>query len=137
MLGSLMHRLEQRTECLGESLVATAATEPAGFFEIGLGVTADRALLGRRALFNLFGGTDSEEEIGQGKTGGILDAFLLGAGVAEVHLLHLAFQNLGQEDRCIIAFTNVAQHLFYVRPCVGLNHSKPSLNPSTFRASPA
>ena len=46
----------------------------------------------------------------QGEAGWILHAFVLRAGIAEVHLLHLAFQNLRQENSRIIAFTNVAEH---------------------------
>jgi len=40
-----------------------------------------------------------------------LHALLFGACIAEIHLLHFAFQNLRQEDRRVIAFANVTQHL--------------------------
>ena len=45
------------------------------------------------------------------EAGWILHALLFGACVAEIHLLHFAFQNLRQEDRRVIAFANVTQHL--------------------------
>src|SRR4029450_4663943 len=54
---------------------------------------------------------DAEEQIGECKAGRILHPLFLRASVAEIHLLHLALQNLGQEDRRVIAFANVAQHL--------------------------
>ena len=50
-------------------------------------------------------------KIGQGEAGRILHALFLRAGIAKVHLLHFPFENLRQENRRIIAFANVAQHL--------------------------
>ena len=63
------------------------------------------------ALLDLLGRADAEQQIGQREAGRILHAFFLRAGIAEVHLLHFALQNLRQKNRRIIAFTNVAQHV--------------------------
>jgi hypothetical protein len=106
-----MHGLEQTAQAFGESDVTKAATEPACFLEIRLGETADGALLRRGAFLDFFGGADPEEEIRQGKSGRVLHPLLFRTGITEVHLLHFAFENLGQENCRIIAFANVAQHL--------------------------
>jgi len=55
--------------------------------------------------------TDTKEQIGQGETSWILHSFFFRASVAEIHLLHFAFQDLCQEDRRVITFANIAQHL--------------------------
>src|SRR5436305_1738656 len=81
-----------------ECRIAAAATEPAGFLEIGLGVSTNRTALRRGAFLDFFGRADSEEQVGQGKTGWVLHPFLFRAGFAKVHLLHLPFQNLRQEN---------------------------------------
>ena len=62
-------------------------------------------------VFDLFGRADPQEQIGQGEASRILDAFFLRAGVAEIHLLHFPFEDLRQENRRVITFANVAQHL--------------------------
>jgi len=73
--------------------------------------TAHWTSLCRRTFFDFLGRADAKQQIGERKPGRILDAFFFRASVAEIHLLHFAFQNLRQEDGRIIAFTNVAQHL--------------------------
>src|SRR5438270_3052599 len=111
VLGSLVHRLEQTTQTFPEGFITGAATKSPRLLEIRLGETTDRALLRWRAFFDFFRRTNPEEEIGQRETSRILHALFLRAGFAEVHLLHLAFQNLGQKNARVITFANVAQHL--------------------------
>ena len=52
--------------------------------------------------------TDPQQNL---KAGRVLNAFLFRARIAEIHLLHLAVNDLRQKNGCVIAFTNVAQHL--------------------------
>ena len=111
MFRPFMHRLQQASESFREGNVANAATEPPRLFEIGLGEPAHRTFLRRRSLFNLLRRADPEKQIGERKTGRILDSFFLRTGIAEVHLLHLPFEDLSQENRRVITFANVAQHL--------------------------
>jgi len=111
VLGSLVHRFQERVQAFPERNIASAASKPAGFLEIRLRKTAHWTSLCRRTLLDFLGRADAEQQIGERKAGRILDAFFFRAGIAEIHLLHFAFQNLRQEDGRIIAFTNVAQHL--------------------------
>jgi hypothetical protein len=111
VLGSLVHRLEQTAKAFSESNITDAATEPARLLEIRLRETAHGTFLGGRALLDFFGRTNPEEKISQGESSRVLHAFFFRAGIAEVHLLHLAFKDLRQENCRIIAFANVAQHL--------------------------
>ena len=111
VLSPLVHRFQERVQAFPERDIASAASKPAGFLEIRLRKTAHWTSLCRRTLLDFLGRADAEQQIGERKPGRILDAFFFRAGVAQIHLLHFAFQNLGQEDRRIIAFANVAQHL--------------------------
>src|SRR5207245_5410957 len=80
-------------------------------FEVSLTKPAYGTFLGRCAFFNFFGCSDAKQQIREREPSGILYTLLFGARVAEIHLLHFAFQNLRQEDRRVIAFANVTQHL--------------------------
>src|SRR5207302_10066082 len=108
---------------------ARAAPEPAGFLEIRLAKSAHWTLLGRGAFFNFLGSSDAEKQIGKCKAGRVLHAFFLRASIAEIHLLHFAFQYLCQEDCRIIAFANVAQHFFLLDP-----ELRETFNPKSFPA---
>ena len=110
VLSSLVHRFQERVQAFPERDIASAASKPPRFLEIRLRKPAHWTSLRRRTLLDFLGRADAEKQIGERKTGRILDAFFFRAGVAEIHLLHFAFQNLGQEDRRIIAFANVTQH---------------------------
>ena len=72
-------------------------TEPPGLLEISLCVAAHWTFLRRRAFLDFFRRADAEEQISESKTGRILHAFFLRAGVAHIHLLHFALQNLVQK----------------------------------------
>ena len=111
MLRPLVHCFQKCVQAFGKRDVAHTASEPASFLEIGLAKTARRTFLSRGSFFDFLRCTDAEEQIGECKAGRILHPLFLRASVAEIHLLHLAFQNLGQEDRRVIAFANVTQHL--------------------------
>ena len=87
----------------------------------------------RRTFLDLLRGADAEKQIRQGKAGRILHAFLLRTGIAEIHLLHFAFEDLRQENCRIIAFANVAQHLCKIRPRIAGN-IQPRTSGSTFCA---
>jgi hypothetical protein len=110
MLSPFVHRFQERVQSVGEGLVTGAASEPTGFFEVGLRVPADRTFLCRCALLNFFRGADAKQQIGERETSWVLHALLFRASVAQIHLLHFALQDLRQENRRIIAFANVAQH---------------------------
>src|SRR4051812_33262706 len=116
MLSAFVHRLEQTVEAFRKCLVTRAATKSSRFFEVRLRKSADRTLLRGCAFFNFFRRADAKEQIRERETGWILHTFFLRAGFAQIHLLHLAFQNLRQENRCVIAFTNVAQHTRLIKP---------------------
>ena len=111
MFGAFMHCLQQRGETLPKRDVAFAASQTPGFFEISLTKTAYRTFLARCSLFDLFRRSDAKQQIGKSEAGGILNTFFFGAGFAQIHLVHLAFENLRQENRRVITFANVAQHL--------------------------
>jgi phage-related protein len=106
-----VHRFQERTQAIAKRDVALAASEPAGLFEISLTKATHWAFLSRCAFFNFFRCSDAKQQIRKRETGRILYALLLGACVAKIYLLHFAFQNLRQEDRRVIAFANVTQHL--------------------------
>jgi hypothetical protein len=110
MLGTFVHGFQQGVQTFPECNIARAAPEPAGLLKIRLAKSAHRTLLGRGSFFDFLGSSDAEEQIGKCKAGRILHAFFLRASIAEIHLLHFAFQYLCQEDCRIIAFTNIAQH---------------------------
>ena len=85
-------------------------TQPAGLLEISLAKTAHGAFLAARSLFDLIRCTEAEQQIGKSEARRILHPFFLRATFAQIHLVHFAFKNLGQEHCRIIAFANVAQH---------------------------
>ena len=111
MFGAFMHCLQKRGETFRKRDIAFAAPQAPGFFEISLTKTAYRTFLARCSLFDLFCCSDAKQQIGKSEAGGILHTFFFRAGFAQIHLVHLAFKNLCQEHRSIIAFANVAQHL--------------------------
>jgi hypothetical protein len=83
----------------------------AGFLEISLAKATARAALGRAgAALDLLCRAESKEQIGKGKAGGIVNALRLGATVAQIDLLHLPVDDLGQEDTRLIGFANIAGH---------------------------
>ena len=63
------------------------------------------------AALSLVGCPDAQQQIRERETGRILDTFFLRASFAQIYLVHLALENLCQENRRIITFANVAQHL--------------------------
>ena len=88
------------------------ATQAAGFFEVCLGETTDRAFHTRGIFFNLLGVANAEKQIRKGETGWVVDAFLFGAGFAEVHFLHLPVHDLGQKNRRFLGVANITLHRF-------------------------
>src|SRR5207247_7440295 len=100
-----------RVQALSKCDVAFAASQATSLFEIGLAETAHRARLRGRSLFDFLCRSDAKQQIGESEARGILHTFFFRASFAQIHLVHLALQNLCQEDRRIIAFANVAQHL--------------------------
>jgi len=108
--GSFVHRFQKRIQPFAKRDVATAATEPSRFLEIGLGESANRTASARSTLFNFFRRADAEQQIRQRETGRVLHPFFLRAAFAKIHLLHFPVHNLRQENRRIVTFANVTQH---------------------------
>ncbi len=71
---------------------------------------AHGTFLHRTAPLDFLRGTESEKQIGQGKPGWVGNPFFFRAALAEVHLLHLAFDDLGEKNRGLILLTNIAVH---------------------------
>src|SRR6266404_2212727 len=111
MFGPFVHCFQKRTQTLCKCDVAFAASEASSFLKISLAKTTYRTFLAESSLFNLVRCTKAKQQIGKRKARGVLYAFLFRASFAQIHLVHFAFQNLRQEDRRIITFANVAQHL--------------------------
>jgi hypothetical protein len=112
VLRAFVYCFQKRVQSLRERNIARAAPESAGFLKIRLAKSAHRTLLCRCSFLDFLGGPDPKKQIGERKPSGILHALFFRASVAEIHLLHFAFQYLSQEDCGIIAFANVAQHFF-------------------------
>ena len=51
-----------------------------------------------------------KQEVGKRKAGRVIHALLLRAGFAEVDLLHLAADNLRQENRRLLLLANITLH---------------------------
>src|SRR5436190_7523778 len=92
MFGAFVHGFEQTAQPFGEGHITNTAPKATGLLEIRLGESTHRAFLGWRALLDFFRGADAQEQIREGESGRVLDAFLLRAGIAKVHLLHLPFE---------------------------------------------
>jgi hypothetical protein len=107
-----VHCFQKRVQTFCKRNIARATPEPAGFLEIRLTKPAHWTLLGRCSFLDFLGGPDPKKQIGERKPSGVLHAFFFRASIAEIHLLHFAFQYLSQEDCRIIAFANVTQHFF-------------------------
>src|SRR6266542_3130805 len=112
MPGPFVHRFEQSLQPFAECDVAIRAAQPAGLLEIGLGETATRAfhLATAAGLLHLLRSPQTEQQIGQGKAGRIINPLLRGASLAQVHLLHLVSDDLGQANLCFLLFTDATQH---------------------------
>ena len=110
--GALVHGLEQALQALGKSRVALRAAQPAGFLEIRLGEAAIGAFdfLAAAGLRDLLRRAQAEQQVGQRKAGRVVDALLLGALLAQIHLLHLVADDLGQMNRGRVLFAKHAQH---------------------------
>ena len=70
---------------------------------------------GRLAAGAQLAGDPAEEQIGQGEAGWVGHSALLGAGFAQAHFFHLAFDELGEED----AGFGIAKVTFHVRTKLG------------------
>jgi hypothetical protein len=92
---SPVHILEHSCKTFGKGIIAGAAAKASCLFKIDLGEPADRATDSGRILVDFLGGSQSQQQIGKGKSRGIIDPLLFGAGFAEIHLLHLTLDNLG------------------------------------------
>src|SRR4051794_30227276 len=110
MLCSLVHRLEQAFKPFGKSDIALGTSQAPGFFEIGLGESAMRTFYIATALCDFLGGPKAQQQISQRGARGIINPLLLGALLAEVHLLHLIANNLGEMHLGILLFANTTQH---------------------------
>src|SRR5438128_11062334 len=93
MLGSFVHRFEQRAQSIGKGDIACAATKATRLFEIGLRKTAHRTFLRRRALLDLFRRANAEQQVGQRESSRVLHALFFRASITEIYLLHFALQN--------------------------------------------
>jgi hypothetical protein len=105
-----VHGLEKRPQRFTEGNVTGAAAETAGLLEISLGKTADRTFLSGATLLDFLGRSNAQQQIGESEAGRVLNSFFFRARIAQIHFLHLALENLRQEDRRVIAFANIAQH---------------------------
>jgi hypothetical protein len=108
--GALVHGFEKGFQTIAEDGVAFWAAEAAGFFKVGLGEAAFFADGVVGIFFLGFRAGEAEEEIGEGEAGGIVDAFFIGARLAEVDLLHFAFDDLGEVDRGFSFVADVTDH---------------------------
>src|SRR5204863_8003234 len=86
------------------------ATEAASLFEVRLREATVGAFQVGGGLFHLLRGTKAEQEVGEGETGRVIDAFLLGAFFTEIDLLHFLHDNLGQVDFGFSFFADATQH---------------------------
>jgi hypothetical protein len=60
----------------------------------------------------LLGVANAKKQIRKSETGRVVDAFLFGAGFAEVHFLHLPVHDLGQKNRRFLGVANITLHRF-------------------------
>src|SRR5207248_27017 len=70
-----------------------------------------RALFGRGPFLHFFGCPDADEQVSERETGVVLVTFFLRASFAQIHLVHLALEDLCQKDCRIITFADIAQHV--------------------------
>jgi hypothetical protein len=62
------------------------------------------------SLFHVLRSAESQEEVGKGEPGGIVDALGFGTFLAQVHLLHLVPDDLGQVHFGFAVFANATLH---------------------------
>src|SRR6266702_4083159 len=112
VLGSFVHGFEQSFQPLRKSHIAPRTTQPPGLLEIRLREAAMGTFNFRPAgrLLHLLRRAQAEQQIGERKTRGIVDPFVLGAVLAQIHLLHLVTDDLAQVDFRFFFFANAAQH---------------------------
>ena len=82
-------------------------------------------------MLDLLGGAEAEEEVGHSKTGRVAHAFLFGAMLAEIHLLHLSLDDLCEVNRGIVFLADVAAHVLVQQigvPVVRVNSRKSPVN---------
>jgi hypothetical protein len=101
---------EDVVEGVVEGVVAIGATEATGFFEfvfrIATGWTRKFFILSTLRYIS----AHIEEKVGEGETAAIGHAHLFGAAFAKVDLLHLAADDLSEEDGGFVALTFFALH---------------------------
>jgi len=111
MPGPLVNGLDNRFQSFGKGIIAGGTAQTAGLFEIRLTKAAHRAALAGGSFFQFLCRAQPQQKISQFKACGIGDPLLLGAGFAQVYLLHFPVQNLSEENGCRIGFANVADHV--------------------------
>ena len=108
--GAFVHGFEQAFHAFAEDAVTAGAAEASGLAEGALGHAAGGA--GFFLGLGLYTGAlaKSQEHVRELEAGGIGDSFFLGAGFAQVDLLHVALHDLSEENRGGFSVADVAFH---------------------------
>ena len=98
----LVHPLETAADFIRKSLVTFTASQAADLLELVEGKTTDRTrhsvVRHRDDVSRIRGSFSSQHRIREREAGGISHPLLLSALFTKAHLLHLSFNQLGEED---------------------------------------
>ena len=113
MFSPFMHRFQQTLQTLCERHIALGAAKPSGLLEVCLGKAAMRAFNFRADLRNLLGGAQAKQQVGKRGSRGIIDPLFLATFLAQIDLLHLIPNDLGQVHFGFFFFADAAEHSGY------------------------
>lgn len=108
--GAFVHGFEEAFHAFTEDGITGGAAEASGFTEGALGHAAGGAGFFLGLGFHTGSLAKSEEHVRELETGGIGDAFLLGAAFAQVYFLHIPFHDLCEENSGGFGVADVAFH---------------------------